>query len=267
MNRQYRQMLSVVFNAGEKLVTRNHQVRRGFLPEFYVTGTPLITIRHTAWKKALREMQWFLSGYNKPCPPELRGWWAGQLSPDGRYINGYGDQLCNDHNQIETLIAGLVDHPNSRRHILTTWNPSDMFWITRDNENPRTPTTCHGSFVQFFVIHDTLSMYHYQRSADMLLGLPHNLMQYWALLLYIAHRAGLKPSSIIYKIGDAHIYDHPSHNEVVEAILDIDPVNIHNSTRELIYRPPTNTYQFRECDFSMSGKPAKPLVTGKPKLF
>ena len=140
-----------------------------------------------------------------------------------------------------------------------------MYWITRDNENERTPTTCHGSFVQFFVSEGALSMYHYQRSADLLLGLPHNLMQYWALLLYLAHRANLTPCGITYKLGDAHIYDHPSHTDLVKKMIAESVV--YDFDGELQYNPPEGVYEFRAEDFTLEGTVPSPYVTGRPELF
>lgn len=261
MNNQYRNLLASVMS-GEQVTTRNSGVYRRYdLPEFTIDKVPLITARRTAWRKALRELEWFLSGDPK-CPPELLDWWAGQLDPDGCYVGGYGQQWRGHYDQINGVIEALRKHPYSRRHVLTTWNPGDMAVITEHNHNPNTPTTCHGTMVQLFVSGDTLHMHHYQRSSDMLLGLPHNLMQYWALLVYLAHRAGLGVGTITYKLGDAHIYDEPSHLQAADEIISADVLDY---TGELIYYPTSE--EFVATDFTLSEPPPQPACLIRPTLL
>jgi thymidylate synthase len=271
MNTQYQTMLATVLQ-GERLVTRNSPVRRAMLPEFTITETPLIALRKTAWKKALREFEWFMSGKSK-CPDELLDWWDGHLDPAGRYRFGYPTQFRGGefgYDQMSGLLYGLKYHPNSRRHVITTWNAQDMESITRDNDNLKTPTTCHGSMIQFFVSNETLHMYHYQRSADMLLGLPHNLMQYWSLLLYVAHHTGMEPGQITYKLGDAHIYHEPSHLKAAEEIISAEPKDCDAT---LLYLPPENPPschgipEFRAQDFKLAGHVPELVCTIRPALL
>jgi thymidylate synthase len=95
---------------------------------------------------------------------------------------------------------------------MTVWNPAEMASISEVNENPNTPTTCHSTLIQCFVSPGgILHMKHYQRSADMLLGVPHNWIQHWAFMLYLAHHTGLSVGSMYWILGDAHIYDEESH--------------------------------------------------------
>lgn len=159
---------------------------------------------------------------------------------------------------------------------MTTWNPGDMASITESNNNPNTPTCCHGSMVQFFVTDGTLHMFHYQRSADLLLGLPHNLVQYWALLTYFAHHSRLKVGTIQYTIGDAHIYQDESHLQAISEMEDApwdgfrfdaeDP----KLTLEYNYSGQLDDFgtpAFLASDFSVAGEIPKPVSTTRPKLF
>jgi thymidylate synthase len=271
MNKKYQDLLKRILYTGTQLETRNHTVLRARVPEFTINNVPLITVRKTAWQKALREMQWFLQEAAVPCPPELaNSWWKGQLSRDGYYFGGYGYQFRGRNDQLYQLLSGLRKHPNSRRNIITTWNAVDMYQIDVMNHNPRTPTTCHGTMLQFFVENGLLNMYHYQRSADMLLGLPHNLMQYWAFLLYLAYHTDLAPGTIEYKLGDSHIYYSDNH---IAAAMDIVRAEVEDYDGQLVYDPPKKlpidygVPAFRAKDFSLTKQPAEPITTVKPELF
>jgi thymidylate synthase len=280
--------------------TRNSNCRRTFGAWIRFSQFPLITARKTAWKKALREMEWFLSG-NCVCPEELKDWWKGQLSPTGSYFCGYGEQLRysgngEDHpsggyslmvrdriengkllygavpsdghfDQIAHLIHSLKHHPYSRRHVITTWDPEAMANITRINNNINTPTTCHLSFAQFQVTHDgKLDMISVQRSADVLLGLPHNWVQHWALLTWLAHHAGLKVGHYKWLGNDVHLYDVKSHIEAAHAIDDERMAN--SVTAQLVYKPTDEAFKASDFDVEfLYGEPSPPCWTDRPELL
>lgn len=252
--------------------------------EMKFTQTPLVTLRKTAWKMAIREMEWFMSGDPK-CPEELLPWWEGQLDNDGHYLCGYSQQFRGldagyggKLDQINYLLNSIREHPNSRRACLTTWNPLDMANITLLNDNPKTPTTCHSSFVQLHVCESRLHMFSYQRSADMLLGLPHNWIQSWALLLWFAHWAKLAPGSLMWRIGDAHIYYEESHRETLKALLnqrikfELEGVPQANPF-QLVYQPPAEIELIGDCPafkaahFKMIGDIPYPVVSLRPTLL
>ncbi len=257
---EYQGLIRALLTANIRLVTRNHpcySLCTG-VPSLTIDRTPLVTWRKTAWRKALREMEWFLSGESL-CPEELLDWWNGQLSPSGNYWYGYPAKFKES---IPGLIDGLIHHPHSRRHCMTTWDFC-MPQIADHNSNPNTPATCHGSFIQCFVRNGQLHMTHYQRSADILLGLPHNLMQYWALLLWLATQTGLQPGILTWHFGDLHLYDDPSHTDAAKAIILARP---RECTAELVYTGKASD-AFKASDFELHGDVPDPVWTGRPHLF
>ncbi len=283
----YQSLLKVIDEKGDLIETRNHLCKSCFdLEPLVFTKTPLVTLRKTAWKKALRELEWFMSG-EKECPAELLDWWNGQLDKNNCYRRGYAEQLRdsrvpsiingelsilnNGFDQIKYILNGLKHNPNSRRLVLTTWNPWDMAHITELNENENTPTTCHMTMVQYFVREGSLHAYHYQRSADVLLGLPHNLIQHFALLMYFANYAHLKVGSLRYQLGNAHIYQHESHIETTKQILNCETNPELDNSFELCYNYSVENREsipvFRADDFSMKGIIPEPKVTTRPKLL
>lgn len=254
---------------GDTVFTRNAEVKSSFdVPPISFCSAPLVTVRKTAWRLALREMEWFLSG-DPQCPEYLLPWWSSQLDSHGRYVAGYGHQLrhwagCFD--QVQHLICGLRGSPGSRRHILTTWHASQMATITVLNGNPNTPTTCHNTVSQFFLRGDLLSMKTYQRSADVLLGVPHNWIQSWALLLWLCRQVGdsVVPGQMIWQFGDAHIYQERSHLEALSAILRAKPML---ECRNWMVYSGERGRPFCAADFDICGTVPDPQVTVRPKLL
>jgi len=281
IDKEYAELLRIVLVLGDKLETRNHgcySYHKGLSVNF--GRFPLITARKTSWKYAITEMEWFLSG-NSKCPEKIVKWWKGQLNKYGSYLCGYGAQLkaytsankerdtnVDYFDQIEHIIESLKNHPNSRRLITTTWHPEEMSRITEINDNPNTPTTCHGTVTQYFVRKGKLYLNTYQRSADMLLGVPHNWVQYWAYLMWLAHRTGYKVGGITWMFGDAHIYDDASHTDTAREIIAnvlYDDKDFTNHFCDLVYTPTSK--EFKANDFSIIGTIPEPVVLGKPKLF
>ena len=266
----YANLIASIYYTGELIQGRNGPALRKFdLPPVTFTTTPLVTIRKTAWAKAIREMEWFLS-YKPVCPDELLDWWKPQLDPDNMYINGYQDQLRSfmpGFDQIEALIEGIINHPYSRRHVITTWNPAEMSKITQANNNPNTPTTCHTTIAHFHVSQDHyLSFYSYQRSADMLLGVPHNWIQSWAFLLWLCEQTNKIPGKMIWGFGDAHIYQEKSHLKVAEQIISLRDMPVKDNHFRLVYNGRKGD-EFKAKDFEIIGNIPEPVVSGRPKLL
>lgn len=169
-------------------------------------GFPLLTTKKLHLKSIIYELLWFLQGSTNVKWLQERGvtiWneWAdenGELgpvygyqwrnweAPDGRKID-----------QIAQVVESIRRNPDSRRHIVTAWNPAD---IHRMKLPP-----CHA-FFQFYVAGGRLSCQMYQRSADIFLGVPFNIASYALLLMMVAQVCGLKAGDFILTLGDAHLY-------------------------------------------------------------
>jgi thymidylate synthase len=269
----YQNLIRLLHHHGEEVETRNGRVKSIIHADSIIfTETPLVTFRKTAWKKAIREMEWFMSGDPK-CPDELLDWWDGQLNPYQEYIDGYGDQFRSFSNtelfdQVAFILDGLRNHPASRRLVMTTWNPAEMARITETNQNKNTPTCCHSTLMQFFVREGALHLMSVQRSCDVLLGLPHNWIQTWALLLYFAHWANLRVGSLRWVLGDLHLYQHPTHTDTAEHLLK-QTVNLDRSVN-LCYNPSVENSGvpcFKGSDFVMMGVIPEPRVLTRPTLL
>jgi thymidylate synthase len=167
---------------------------------------PLLTTKKVHTKSVIHELLWFLQGSTNVAYLRANGvtiWdeWAdarGELgpvygsqwrswpTPDGRHID-----------QIADVIAQIRKNPDSRRLIVTAWNPADIQKMAL--------APCHALF-QFYVSGGRLSCQLYQRSADIFLGVPFNIASYALLTLMVAQVTGLKPAEFVLTLGDAHLY-------------------------------------------------------------
>lgn len=252
--------LKTILDSGSSVSTRNSVTKRVKNLTANFNTTPLISARKTAWKNALREMEWFLSGSNniKDLHPSVHHWWQPWATSEGLITNNYSIQFRNFAGQdgsldsLEYLLNGVKYHPFSRRNVITTWNTADM-------ASSKTPiTNCHGSLIQALVEpHDkSLHLTMIQRSADMVLGVPHNWIQYWALLLYLAHHTNTQPGTLFWHGVDCHIYS--DHEDAAKQIISADKTLI--STPMLRYN--STSSNFKADDFSLEGE-YKPLLNQK----
>jgi len=184
-------------------------------------GFPLITTKRVHFKSVALELLWFLRGDGNVRWLQERGvtiwdeWadengdlgpvygvqWRSWPAPDGQQI----DQIANVVEQIRR-------NPDSRRHMVTAWNPSEI-------EGMALPP-CHAMF-QFYVADGKLSCQLYQRSADMFLGVPFNIASYALLTAMVAHQTDLELGDFVWTGGDVHIYDN--HREQVAEQLTREP--------------------------------------------
>ncbi|WP_345476674.1 thymidylate synthase [Nesterenkonia rhizosphaerae] len=169
---------------------------------------PLITTKRVHFKSVALELLWFLRGDSNVRWLQERGvriWneWAdenGDLGPVyGVQWRSWPTPTGESIDQISTLVEQLKANPDSRRHLVTAWNPSQI-------EEMALPP-CHILF-QFYVADGKLSCQLYQRSADMFLGVPFNIASYSLLTLMVAQQTGLEPGEFIWTGGDCHIYDN-----------------------------------------------------------
>lgn len=246
---------------GEDVQTRNSRCRRALCARFRFTSTPLVGARKTAWRNCLREWEWFMSGssYLADLHESVRDWWRPWASKFGNVPFNYSRQFrfaygsCGYVDQIERCVESLRDHPNSRRNVLTTWNAAEMW-------SRYCPiTNCHNTVTQVFVERGAVCMKTYQRSADVICGVPHNWLQQWAFLVWLAHRAGRPVGWLEWEGGDCHVYE--AHAGLAERILNTDPA----PAPELVYRPAGDGETFRAEDFTLSG-PYTPAITERAEM-
>jgi thymidylate synthase len=176
-------------------------------------GFPLVTTKKLHVKSIIHELLWFLAGdtniaYLKANGVRIWDEWAdqnGDLGPVyGYQWRSWPKPDGGSIDQIALLIEGLKTNPNSRRHIVSAWNPA----LVDDMALP----PCHCLF-QFYVSGGRLSCQLYQRSADVFLGVPFNIASYALLTMMVAQTVGLEPGEFIHTFGDVHLY----HNHFEQA--------------------------------------------------
>jgi len=262
MNRgeqQYLDLLAEVLESGARKTDRTgtgtlsvfgRQLRFGLADSF-----PLLTTKKLHTKSILYELLWFLRGDTNVKWLQERGvtiwdeWadengnlgpvygyqWRHWRTPDGREID-----------QIAQVISSLRTKPDSRRHIVSAWNPADV--------DKMALPPCHALF-QFYVANGRLSCQMYQRSADLFLGVPFNIASYAALTLMVAQVTGLKPGEFVLTLGDAHIY--LNHLEQVREQLTRSPrpfphLKLNPAVKELL--------DFKYEDFTLEAYDPHPAI-------
>lgn len=194
-------------------------------------GFPMVTTKKLHLKSIIYELLWFLNGdtnikYLQENGVRIWNEWAdenGDLGPI------YGHQWRNwnseEIDQIADIIQTLKNNPDSRRMLVSAWNPSvlpDTSKSFSENiaEGKAALPPCHA-FFQFYVANGKLSCQLYQRSADVFLGVPFNIASYALLTLMMAQVTGYKPGDFIHTFGDVHIYNN--HMEQVKLQLSRNP--------------------------------------------
>ena len=184
-------------------------------------GFPLLTTKKLHMKSIVHELLWFLRGdtnvrYLRDHGVTIWDEWAderGELGPVyGYQWRHWRTPEGGEIDQIRQVLESLKKKPDSRRHIVTAWNPSDV-------DRMALPP-CHALF-QFYVANGRLSCQMYQRSADVFLGVPFNIASYALLTRMMAQVTGLAPGEFIHTLGDAHLYNN--HLEQAELQLSREP--------------------------------------------
>jgi thymidylate synthase len=196
-------------------------------------GFPCVTTKKLHLRSIIHELLWFLKGETNVAYLQKNGvsiwneWadddgnlgpvygaqWRDWIAPDGRHID-----------QVSLLLDDLKNRPDSRRHIISAWNPAvlpDESRSPQDNVRAglQALPPCHMMF-QFHVANGKLSCQMYQRSADVFLGVPFNIASYALLTMMIAQVVDLEPGDFILSLGDVHIYSN--HLEQVKTQLSRD---------------------------------------------
>jgi len=230
-------------------------------------GFPMVTTKKLHLKSIIHELLWFLKGdtnvgYLQENGVRIWNKWAdenGDLGPV------YGHQWRNwnseEIDQIKEVIETLKNNPNSRRMLVSAWNPgvlpdtSISFSENVANGKAALPP-CHA-FFQFYVARGKLSCQLYQRSADIFLGVPFNIASYALFTIMMAQVCGYRPGYFIHTFGDAHIYNN--HVEQVELQLSRDPrplptMKLNSSVK--------NIFDFTFDDFQLLNYDPHPHIKG-----
>lgn len=230
-------------------------------------GFPMVTTKKLHLKSIIYELLWFLKGdtnikYLQENGVKIWDAWAdanGDLGPV------YGHQWRNwnseEIDQISELIKELKTNPNSRRMLVSAWNPSVLPDTTKSFDenvanNKAALPPCHA-FFQFYVSDGKLSCQLYQRSADIFLGVPFNIASYALLTMMIAQVCDLQPGEFIHTFGDAHIYNN--HFEQLELQLSREPKPL----PKMILNPNIkDIFAFNFDDFTLEGYEPHALIKG-----
>jgi thymidylate synthase len=217
-------------------------------------GFPLVTTKKVHLRSIIHELLWFLKGdtniqYLRDNKVTIWDEWAdenGDLGPV------YGAQWRSwpsadgPVDQIAKLVEQIKHHPDSRRLIVTAWNPADV-------DRMALPP-CHCLF-QFYVADGKLSCQLYQRSADIFLGVPFNIASYALLTLMLAQVTGLKPGEFVHSLGDAHLY--ANHKEQADLQLSREPRPLPTMS---LNPAVTDLFGFTFEDFTLTGYDPYPAI-------
>jgi len=218
-------------------------------------GFPVLTTKKLHLRSIIHELLWFLRGdtnikYLKDNGVSIWDEWAdanGDLGPVyGYQWRHWPARNGGEIDQIVQLIEGLKKNPDSRRQLVTAWNPADV-------DRMALPP-CHALF-QFYVADGRLSCQLYQRSADIFLGVPFNIASYALLTLMVAQVTGLKPGDFVHTLGDAHLYSN--HLEQARLQLSREPRAL---PRLLVNPEVKDLFAFRFEDFSLEGYEPHPHI-------
>lgn len=230
-------------------------------------GFPMVTTKKLHLKSIIHELLWFLKGDTNIEYLQKNGVsiWDAWADKDGNLGPVYGHQWRNwnseEIDQIKELLKELKTNPNSRRMLVSAWNPSALpdtsksFSENVANNKAALPP-CHA-FFQFYVADNKLSCQLYQRSADIFLGVPFNIASYALLTLMIAQVCNLEAGEFIHTFGDAHIYNN--HFEQLELQLSRDPKPL----PKMILNPEIkDLFDFKFEDFTLQNYIAHPSIKG-----
>ncbi|WP_311200747.1 thymidylate synthase [Micrococcus terreus] len=207
---------------------------------------PLITTKRVHFKSVALELLWFLRGDSNVRWLQERGVkiWDEWADEDGELGPVYGVQWRSwptpdggQIDQIERVVESLKTSPDSRRHIVTAWNPAEVDQMALP--------PCHAMF-QFYVADGKLSCQLYQRSADLFLGVPFNIASYALLTLMVAQQTGLEPGEFVWTGGDCHIYSN--HEDQVREQLSREP---YPYPQLVLRRTPQDIFSYELEDFEL----------------
>ncbi|BBN81045.1 thymidylate synthase [Pseudoalteromonas sp. A25] len=231
-------------------------------------GFPLVTTKKCHLRSIIHELLWFLKGETNIAYLQDNGvkiWdeWAtdeGELGPVyGKQWRSWTGENGEVVDQIKVLIEQIKTNPDSRRLIVSAWNPAllpDTQYSPKENAamGKQALPPCHTLF-QFYILDGKLSCQLYQRSGDIFLGVPFNIASYALLTMMVAQVCDLEPGDFIHTFGDAHLY--LNHLEQVDEQLSRTPfakpkMNINPNVKDI--------FSFTYEDFELEGYQAHPHI-------
>lgn len=257
--RQYQELLTKILDQG---VRKDDRTGTGTLSVFghqmrfdLNEGLPLVTTKRLHVKSIIHELLWFLAGNTNVRDLQKNGvtiWdeWAdtcGNLGPVyGKQWRSWPTPKGETIDQIEDVLKEIKRNPDSRRLIVTAWNPAEI----ADMKLP----PCHCLF-QFYVLNGRLSCQLYQRSADVFLGVPFNIASYALLTAMVAQVSNLQVGDFVHTLGDAHLY--LNHLDQARLQLSREPrplpqLRLNTTTRSL--------FDFRFEDIVIEGYDPHPAI-------
>jgi len=259
--KQYLDLLKTILDKGVKKQDRTGTGTIsyfGYQMRFDLSeGFPLVTTKKVHLKSIIYELLWFLAGdtnvkYLQDNGVRIWNEWAdenGDLGPVyGYQWRHWKTPEGKEIDQIKNLISSIKNNPDSRRHIVSAWNPADV-------DSMALPP-CHTMF-QFYVSEGKLSCQLYQRSGDSFLGVPFNIASYALLTKMVAQVCGLKPGVFVHTLGDAHIY--LNHLDQVKLQLSREPYPL----PEMEINPEVkDIFSFKYEDFKIKNYQYHPTIKG-----
>ena len=218
-------------------------------------GFPVLTTKKLHLRSIIHELLWFLKGetnirYLRENGVTIWDEWADAEGNLGRvYGAQWRDWITADGrhiDQIANLVAQIKKNPDSRRLIVSAWNPGEV-------DSMALPP-CHAMF-QFFVLEGRLSCQLYQRSADLFLGVPFNIASYALLTLMIAQVCGLQPGEFVHTFGDLHLYANHLEQAKLQLTREPRPLPVMKLNPEV-----TDLFAFRYEDFTLEGYDPHPAI-------
>ncbi|AUD63238.1 thymidylate synthase [Tenericutes bacterium MO-XQ] len=245
-------------------------------------GFPLLTTKKVHLKSIIHELLWFISGdtnikylvengvriwndwpyeiykKSKDYQGESMDEYVEKIKNDTEFASKYGDlgpvygaqwRNFNGVDQIKYILDELKNNPNSRRMILSAWNPSEIHSMALP--------PCH-TLIQFYVADNKLSLQLYQRSADIFLGVPFNIASYALLLMMVAQVTGYELGEFVHTLGDAHIYQN--HFDQINLQLSRQP----KQPPKMVINPNVKSlFDFKFEDFELKDYQPHPGIKGK----
>lgn len=221
-------------------------------------GFPMVTTKKLHLRSIIHELLWFLKGetnieYLKENKVRIWDEWAdenGELGPVyGKQWRSWSTANANQTiDQITQAIDQIKNNPDSRRIIVSAWNPTDI------PEMALAP--CHALF-QFYVVEGKLSCQLYQRSADVFLGVPFNIASYALLTMMVAQVCDLEYGDFIHTFGDAHIYNNHMEQVNLQLTRDPKPLPVMKLNSEV-----KNIFDFTIDDFTLENYESHPHIKG-----